>query len=275
MTTLPDKARRKLSALQQERDTAQALVTTTLARISEANSTLGYSSDGATVADQEFNLTRLRAQLGKEQQRFEQLSMLVANLRRFLAELRPNIVLSDSKPLKLKERSGESVFDAIDRVRMEIATLSSELRDVRDAGLPIDELKAQAAKWVRSQALRCTPKITATQKKFDVTFGEQSSFTNPPPDLPAFLAWLDPDAVTDLLCKEIEKQPVAKLVLTPADRDRRMSELKETLLRLERSEEQLIAAAEQEHEQFVARRPMADPAAVLSVVVERVTAKAA
>jgi hypothetical protein len=60
-----------------------------------------------------------------------------------------------------------------------------------------------------------------------------------------------------------------KLVLTPADRDRRLGEVRSELLRLERIEEQLITQAEQDHEQPVYRRPAADPLAVLGIVVER------
>jgi hypothetical protein len=270
MITLPDKARRKLGLLQTELETTQANVSSTLTQISLANQTIGYSNEGTTVADQEFNLSRLRAKLGKEQTKFQQLSGLLANLRRFLTEnVKRSDVLVDAKPVKLKERSGESTFDAIDRIRMEISSHSSELKDVRDAGLPLDEVRAQAVKWIHQQGLRCTPKITATQKKFDITFGEQQSFTNPAPDLPAFLCWLDPEAMLDLLSKEIGNRPVPKLVLTPADRDRRMSELKELLLRLERSEEQLISQAEAEHDQFMERRPNADPMAVLGLAIEK------
>jgi hypothetical protein len=267
MTTLPQKARQKFAVLKEELDGAQALVNSTLARIAETNRVLGY--DPEKTADLEFELTRLRANLGKYQQRFEGLSSLVANIRHVIGELKPNVVLSDWKPGKLKERSGETVFDAIDRTRTEIADKARELRDVRDAGLPVDELRAQAAKWVQTQALRCTPKITASQREFKIEFGQQTSFTTPPPDLPAFLCWLDPDAVLELLTKQIDALPVPKLVLTPAERDHKLVETKEALLRLERIEEELIWQSEQDHEQKIYRRPAADPLAVLGIVVER------
>jgi hypothetical protein len=268
MIPLTPRARQKLAELQEEKDSAQALVTSTLSRVGEADRALGNNPEGTNVADWEFELSRLRANLGKHQQRFEMLSTLVTNIRRWLSEQKHNAVLSDWKPAKLKERSGETTFDAIGRTRSDIATLSRELRDVRDAGLPLDELYAQAAKWVATQALRCTPKITASQKEFRIEFGQQSSFTLPAPDMVSYFCWYDGDAIVNLLKKEIDKLPVPKLVLTPADRDKRMSELKESLLRLERIEEQLIMVAEQD-DHVVPRRPAADPAAVLGVVVER------
>jgi hypothetical protein len=268
MIILTPKARQVLAKLQEEKDSAQALVTSTLSRVGEADRALGNNPEGVNAADLEFEITRLRANLGKHQQRFEMLSTLVANIRRWLSEQKPNAVLSDWKPAKLKERSGESTFDAIDRVRTEIASLSRDLRDVRDAGLPREELYAQAAKWVATQAMHCTPKITATQKDFKIEFGQQSSFTNPAPDMVSYFCWYDGDAIVGLLCKEIDKLPVPKLVLTPADRDRRMSELKEALLRLERTEEQLIVLAEQD-DHVVLRRPASSPEAILGVVVER------
>jgi hypothetical protein len=269
MTTLPDKARRKLATLQQERDTAQSLVTSTVSRVGDTIRALQINPEGPQAADIEFELTRLRATQGKAQQKFEALSSLVANLRMWLSQVKPHVQLLDAKPIKIKEGSGESIFDAIDRIRAEIATLARELRDVRDAGLPREELRAQASKFVQTQALRCTPKITATQKDFKIEFGLQTSFTNPPPDMVSYFCWYDGDAIVDLLCKEIDKLPVPKLVLTPADRDARMSDLRGQLLRLERIEEQLVMQAEEEHEQFVPRRPLADAAAVLGVVVER------
>jgi uncharacterized phage infection (PIP) family protein YhgE len=268
MTTLPDKARRKLATLQQERDTAQEIVRSTVNRVGDTIRALQINPEGPQAADIEFELTRLRATQGKAQQKFEALSSLLANLRMWLSQVKPHVQLVDAKSVKIKERSGESIFDAIDRTRSEISKMASELRDVRDAGLPLDEVKAQAAKWVEQQARRASPKITATQKEFNIEFGVQSSFTNPAPDFGAFMALLAGDDLLDLLCKEIEKLPVPKLVLTPAERDKRMGETKESLLRLERTEEQLIILAEQD-DHVVPRRPAADPAAVLGVVVER------
>ena len=268
MITLTPKARLKLAALQEAKDSAQALVTSTLRRVGDTDRALGNNPQGVNAADMEFELSRLRANLGKQQQRFEMLSTLVGGIQQWLGTQKPNVVLSDWKPAKLKERSGETTFDAIDRVRTEIATLSRELTDVRDAGLPKEELYAQASKWVQTQALRCTPKITASQKDFKIEFGQQTSFTTPPPEIVSYFCWYDGDAIVDLLCKEIDKLPVPKVVMTPADRDKRMSELKDSLLRLERTEEQLIVLAEQD-DHVVPRRPMADPAAVLGVVVER------
>lgn len=269
MNTLPPKARQKLAILQEKKESAQALVTSTLSRVGEADRALGNNPEGQHSGDWEFELSRLRANLGKHQQRFEQLSSLVANIRRWLNEQRPSVVLSDAKPIKIRERSGASIFDAIDRTRSEISVLASQLRDVRDAGISREELYAQAAKYVQTQAVRAEPRITASFKEFRIEFGVQSSFTNPGPDLPAFLCWLDPDAVLGLLTKKIDTLPVPKIVLTPAERDTRTAELKQSLLRLERTEEQLIVQAEQEHDQFVPRRPTADPAAVLGVVAER------
>jgi hypothetical protein len=268
MIELTPKARSKFSVLQESMYGAQALVTSTLSRISLTDRALGNSPSGPNSADMEFELTRLRALLGKHQQSFEMQSTMVANIRRWIAEQKTNVVLVDWKAPKLKERSGESTADAVGRVRVEIATLSREQRDVRDAGLPRDELYAQCVKWTQMQASRCNPKITATHKDFRIEFGTQTSFTLPAPDIVSYFAWYDPETVIDLLKKEIDKMPVPALVMLPAERDARMTSIKEQLLRLERTEEQLIELAEQD-DHIIPRRPLADPAALLGVVVER------
>jgi hypothetical protein len=277
MIKLPDKARQKLTILQQERDTAQALVTSTLSRISDTGRALDNNPTGEHAADMEFELTRLRAHLGQYQAKFEQLSMLHGNVRRWINDVKPNAVLSDCKPIKLRERAGESTIDAIGRVRGEIGVLAGEQRQAMDAGLPRDEIRAQVAKFVQSQAMRCKPHIMANHRDFSITFGDQSSFTNPAPDHIAFLCWFDPDTAADLLNNEVDRQfppDEAAFVMTPADRVLRLAEIKASLLRLELTEEQLIERAEEEG-QVVPRRPAADPAAVLGILVERAKAVAA
>jgi hypothetical protein len=127
--------------------------------------------------------------------------------------------------------------------------------------------------------MRCRPKINASHFGFNVEWGgDQRTLGFGQPIVPDFLCAIFPDEMIELLTTEAAKHAITpKLTLAPAERDAKLAELRELILRLERSEEQLIGQAENDYHHYVDRRPNAAPLAVLGLAIEKqhVTTKAA
>lgn len=104
----------------------------------------------------------------------------------------------------VKLRKGESLSEAVKRLREQITGLATEQAEIRDAGGPVEEIRAQAKRWVEMKARLGRPRLQASHTAFDVIFGDPSSWTNGF-DPAALACWLDPDRVTELLYEEIDK----------------------------------------------------------------------
>jgi len=268
---LPARAKTKFAALKEECTNAQTLVTSLVNRTTEQFKALSFlQKDDPKLADIEFEISRLRAAQSKAQSRFESLSTLLANIRRYLTEdVKPHQQLSDIKPPKLKERTGQSWFDRIDSTRMEISRVAAEIKDVTKAELPTDELHAQCAKYVQAAAMRARPIVKASHDGFRVDWGDQRTVASSPLTMPDYLAVMFPAEMTELLYNIAADRPAPKLVMTPSQRAEKLLELKVSLLQLERMEEALVSEAEIVTGVFVDRRPLANPLAILGLTLER------
>jgi hypothetical protein len=135
------------------------------------------------------------------------------------------------------------------------------LQAVKSALLPKVDQKKLAKAYVGQLA---KPKITITPDgKFDASFG------NPNQDslcIETVLAWLDPDHFIAALEREIDAMPQPAPTMTAVEKTQRMAELSLHLDQLERCEEALIEAA-QEQGIEITRRTDCSPPCVLGVRV--------
>lgn len=259
---LPILAQAKLKDFEQRAEELQMLARSTGNRIKGLEAAIEYAPDAPNVADIEHELTRLRSVMAQQQARQSQANALVSRLGGWLRNLSPNTEFVDARPARLAVREGETIVQAIDRIRLEIAALQSELSNVRQAKPTFAELKQKARDYVCDLAKRGAPTITADYAKFEVAF--QTNGWSSAAQFDRALAWLDPEKFISRLEQEIDAMPTAAMSLTAKDRADKWAHLTAELAALERSEERLIENAADDGQE-IARRIDADPHAVLCV----------
>ena len=158
----------------------------------------------------------------------------------------------------------------IDRIRGEIRKLNRERENVLAAPLPLKEAEERLGAWIDQQTdLAALPFRLA-------------AFTEPEPakerplhvdetggrgggvDLAPVLAALFGDTIKERLAAALKTMPDYEPGLPLAERPKKAAELDNQILELERQEEAIITQAETNGIR-IARRPDADPRAVLGV----------
>lgn len=270
---LPPKAYARAMGLLEAEQQALSLSTSTSQRISEAQRTLALNPNGPQADDIRLEIEHLEAARVRYQDQYRQRANLRAQVEHYLSKLSADASLADAKVVKAKTKDGETLLQAVKRVRGQIAELTSEQSAVKQAGLPIGEMKALAKNWIAERAASARPTITASHDRFDVNFVDPTAFTSRVDPIGA-LCWFDPERMKASLFEQIDSMPKSKLALSPTEKAERLQELQDTLFNLERQEEAFIVAAE-EVGQIVPRRPNASPAAILGLIVDRRRASAA
>jgi len=274
-STLPKGAQTKILRLEDAEHQAQALISSTVRRISELERLLMNNLDGERADAVREEIALLRQRQDEHSDRHRSAADVNSAVRRWLSMLPANAVLSDAKRAKVRPKGDESYQTAIDRVRREIAGLISERFRVEQAGLPLEEIRAKARDWVARCAKTARPRITATHNEFAISFDvfdERASV--PLHDMAAIMAFLYPERFLKRIDDVIEQMPKPTLAMTAEQKAKRLREIKDSLLLLENEEETLISLAE-EQGQIIARRATASPAAILGLVVDRNKASAA
>lgn len=157
------------------------------------------------------------------------------------------------------------------------SSLSNERGRIDSCGLPVDELRTQAAEYVAELAELGRPRlIFGHGRKLNASFNALVEGAYAPKlNIGAALAWYDADGFLKRLIEEIEAQPAkSEVVLSAKDRDAKLAALDAELLVLEFEEEACIVANEEEGP-VLSRRLEADARAVLGVLVNRSTPAAA
>jgi len=260
--TLTARATLKLRALKDAEDDSNQVLRGVQRRLSEVN---GASANGPDTADLEQEAARLSSRLSELQAQYQHRADLNGQIRHWVATIGANRQTEDVKLPKVKLAKGETHRDAVDRIRDEIAGALKERLNVQQAGLPLEEMRAQVRKWVSEQARKGRPRVVASHDGFRVEFDDGRGFV-PGGDWGAVLCWLHEEHMTDELDAIIEAMPAPSLALTPSEKAERLAAVKAKLLELERQEEAVIDAAEKDG-QDIPRRPNADPAAILGVVI--------
>jgi hypothetical protein len=262
MDVLPPRSRERLTALSDTISESSVLIASHIRRVNELRASLGNVFAHGKNAEAQRDLARMLTKQSAAQVRFRELSALLATLQHFLQNLPSNVVLVDLKHPKPKIRG--SATEAVEGIREKIKALRRDIVAVQRAVPTPEEMKAAARETVKANADRARPKVNATNHgKMDIVFGALDFSTRAITPF-EHLCWLNPDDVIAKLDAEIDAQPKSALALSAVDKAARLEELSAAMLALERDEEALIASSPG---QEIARRPQADPRAVLGVTI--------
>jgi hypothetical protein len=175
-----------------------------------------------------------------------------------------------------------NVATAIGKVRDRLSDAFARLDAARSALIPIAEAKELARREVEALAAAATPNVNTllegqgrivwprAHHSVQVVSGLEgrtatagSGFASLPDPL-ALAAWLDPEAMLARLARQIEEAGDDETALDAEARAKRIAELTDEILKIERDEEALLEIASNEGVEIM-RRPDADPRAVLGL----------
>lgn len=199
---------------------------------------------------------------------------LVASLESFL-RARPAMIFKIAPAEPPPRRKGETLPDAIENRRRRLRELAADREAVMRAPLPSTLSKQTARAQLAELAQRGRPDVFGL-----IEFGRPIEWPRIPvtsamQDLPqiiretvdgaALMCWALGPALVEAIEREIDLQSDDAHALTTADRRKRLAEIDDDRLAVEREEEALIEMAEAEGLQIF-RRSNADPRAVLGIV---------
>lgn len=211
---------------------------------------------------------------------YQHQSRIVASIRNWLLQVPASAVLEDASRVASDEVSdSETVDQGVVRCREDIERQKSVRAHVARSVPPLGDLHAAAAAYVEALAVRGRPRVSISSGQLTVRAAVIESVGNiggaraRDENALAVAAWLHPEAVVERLREQIDEVHAAEvrrgmLVMTTAERDRRLAELDEDILRLERLEEFYVDVGAQ-YGLAVERRSDADPRAVLGVTMRR------
>jgi hypothetical protein len=224
-------------------------------------------------------LDRLVSQQPERQAQAGAARQLLVQVERYLQMLPSGVRIEAAAAVPVRLADGEELPAALARVRNDVARLQRELTSARNAPLPKPVMRALAADRVAELARRGGPVIASQGGMFKVSWpqevmaGEGVAMVSE--RMPAVLAWLDPGRLLARLEADIDSLPEVAGALSERDRLARIAD-GAAAARRERIEEALVERAHRSGLMTAARRPLADPRAVLGVnVVSAAAAKAA
>lgn len=223
-------------------------------------------------------IDRLQAHAGVQHAKAATAMQLISHLEHWMTTIRPDMKLVDTPAVTMPLGDGDTYMTAIGKVRRDIATLSSEYHAANNSHQTMAEKLEMAERYVDGLVAKTNPRLKISRDAFELDFSVEGSFT-PKANLAAAMAFLDRDKflrkVIDMVEEHDAAAPQHRLVMTADVRAKRLLEIRAELLKAESIEEWLISAASQD-DVFLARRPTADPCAVLSVkIVKKEAARTA
>jgi hypothetical protein len=254
---------------------------------------VGLREDHALVVDAKRELDRLRAEVEHTEDlhnirsaKWKDLAQLIRSLESYLGNLDGIEIGTFTGEVIIPKFKG-SLNDAVEAHRRRLRELLADAHRVRSAPRPSSYAKEQIAQWVTLLAGRgqpnllslveqgrldliSLPELTRPENLFGQTMvaGVVNSVTvagiSRQPNLLAALAWLDKDRLLTRLNAEIDLLADDEHALTDQQRTEQLTEIAADALHVEREEEWLIEQAEAQGQQ-IARRPTADPRAILGL----------
>ncbi|MCK1547172.1 hypothetical protein IVB12_35935 [Bradyrhizobium sp. 179] len=265
MLELPTLAHVKLDRLDSRAMEVHDAVSSVARRASDLSRALATapSTEHASI---EAEISRLQTRLSELQERHRHFANLVAAVKHWTAVAHGSYEMARTS--KASPQKGETIDQAVARVRGHIKALAAERVRVLQSGLPSADLKEQASAYVATQRERGRPKLVfGHDQPLQVQFNAQvDGAWTAKLDIGAALAWLDPIAFEKRLHEEIDRIPHPALAMSSDERAAKLLELEAELLARERDEEALIELAE-EQGTGIARRLDADPRAVLGIAI--------
>ena len=221
----------------------------------------------------------LRAQLTSERDKlaaqYRQLSMLRSRINQWHMELRlpPGSKLEPAPAIDIKLKPGETLKAAIEAVREKIADVQlRELAQVRRAPLRKQSQLQAVSEYLTRLAAGAAENRVDARGNARVMWAEDMVAGKD--DVLGLLAFaLGPEQLLAAFSRDLELEPEPADALSSGERDKRISELSDSLLSLERREEGLMRAAQDGID--VLRRGDADPRCVLGVTVIKAQAQVA
>jgi hypothetical protein len=247
---LPPQAQLRLTQLNVERDSALAQASSLQNRIN--------ACDGTTDA---LIREQLEAELRKYQQRQQVLHRLLSAVQQWWFQLRlPPGSYIRPVTVAAKLDKGQTVAEAIGKLRVEMLSIAQDLHRIRHAPLPIADQIEAAELYVAQRGAFNGPRIAVVRDQLSLTWPDDVIASKQ--DMLAVLCWLAPTSVTAALKREIETHPSPVNALPAADRIKRVAELEAALLDLERRESSLLDKAD-----GILPRPDMSPLAYLQVEI--------
>jgi hypothetical protein len=283
---LPDRAADRLRRLQLSADDLHAVIPE-FEQVREANAArmeadtrlkrllAPQSSGGFNLPEDDLRVTVARRELAEKTRAADRLNALDAErtttwrtasqtlsaINAWLVEGRPaGTVLEAIEVEPPKLNKGETVVDAIGRLRRRGRELRADIARFNAAPFPLSYCKAQMKAQIEALAQTGTPDVTMLiEHDRDVTFQTQRlqssvhadrqtllAFTEVP-DTVALFAWLHKDALIARLDAEIAAEADDATALTHAEREKREAEAMADLLAVERDEAALVWRAQSEN----------------------------
>jgi hypothetical protein len=126
-----------------------------------------------------FPPLQLAEECDKQRHKHTQLSQLLSRVQQWIVELRPGTVLEAAAIADVK-LNGETLVEAITRVRSEIAALSQQLAIAKRAPLPLQDRKKCAEEFVERQGRSARPTIAVVGDQLRVTWRDDKGETGAP-----------------------------------------------------------------------------------------------
>lgn len=192
---------------------------------------------------------------------------ILAQLSLFTNELTPNLHLR-SVTIEATPHDGETLAQAIIRIRGEIVAAQAELVRLKLQPLPRDELQQRAKDYVEQLAAEAGPLVRTANGSFEVEWAVPTPLSygvqSPSRSAAAMLCAMFPDKMLDLIVAQLPDQGG----MPAAQRQEREAEVTARVLRLEREEEALIEQAQAQGIECH-RRPNASGWAILGIEIGR------
>jgi hypothetical protein len=271
-----------ISELSAERTEAEQRLKRLLAPAAENGFHL--RDDDRRVTEQRRLIDKLTADLKLLNERsearaaaFRAASQPKAAVESWLRDGRPgNTVLQDFETPEVKLAKGESLMDALDKVRRRGRELKADLHRIASAPYPSSHARAKIRTEVEALAMQGTPVVSnviehdgtiiwPTRRVQSEVYGAERSLAfSEPHDAVALVAWLHKDALIAALYREITAESDDAAALSPIERETRTAETMGDLLDVERQEAALVWRGQAEGLP-VEHRSDCDPCAILQV----------
>jgi hypothetical protein len=234
--------------------------------------------DTKGLEDQEARVIAATERLSRARQRHQELSetysansKILNRCERYLTALPrgEEISLDETPPANPDE--GEDYPDAIEYVREAISETQVKAKEVLRAPVTAADAKKAARQQISQLAEMGRPRVTQLLARggkiewpvLSLHGVKTDGYIPQVTDVTALVAWFTKDKLIERIEKEIDAQNDGD-GLSADDRKFKLMELAETKLALEREEESLITQADEKGIE-IARRPDADPRAVLGL----------
>ncbi len=217
--------------------------------------------DEQRLADAEASVEAATARVARAQEaqsaasaRWNEASRLHTACERYLDQVGSYSPVEHDAP----KRTPEPPSKAVERLRQELSQMRTEAEKVAKAPEPAEELRRRVRTAVTQMAERTAPVVVG---RYGVQWPTTLVASQSAPDVMGMFARLFPEKLIALADEAIVDRPGA---LSDRDRERRLAEIADRLLKIGRDEEALIETAEAGGT-AIARRGDADPRAVLGV----------